>query len=414
MESSVVGSSLADRVRSLRLPDDDEMRSRGAGRRVVRFVLLAGLLAGAVGLGYYALKQGWFGKLVDATTPAGAASTRAGQPPPTAIALPLPSRDADGGSAGDSPAPTPSSRTIPVASSGDVILEAKGYIIPAHQILVSPLVSGRITSLAIEEGRRVEKGEVLAVLETTEYEADAAGAAATLSAAKSSLQELERGNRPEEIAATLAELAEAEAQRDMLLLDWKRKKQLRDSRVLTENEYEQAESQFKAMDRRVERLGNNHKLMVEGPRVERIAVAKAQVHQAEAELKRAEWRLGNCTIRAPISGTILKKNAEEGNIVNPIAFNGSFSLCEMADLSDLEVELSIQERDIARVLKGQRCKVRAEAYPDRVYDGQVSRLMPIADRAKGAVPVRVKLTVPADEEGVYLKPEMGAVVSFLK
>jgi hypothetical protein len=66
------------------------------------------------------------------------------------------------------------------------------------------------------------------------------------------------------------------------------------------------------------------------------------------------------------------------------------------------------------VQKGQRCKVRSEAYPEREYDGVVSRLMPIADRAKGAVPVRVKLTVPASEEGVYLKPEMGAVVSFLK
>ena len=115
----------------------------------------------------------------------------------------------------------------------------------------------------------------------------------------------------------------------------------------------------------------------------------------------------------PVSGTILKKNAEEGNIVNPIAFNGSFSLCGMADLSDLEVDLSIQERDVARVFKGQKCKIRAEAYPERTYEGYVSRLMPIADRAKGAVPVRVKVAVPAEEEGIYLKPEMGVNVSFL-
>jgi hypothetical protein len=104
----------------------------------------------------------------------------------------------------------------------------------------------------------------------------------------------------------------------------------------------------------------------------------------------------------------------EGNLVNPIAFNGSFSLCELADLSDLEVELNIQERDISTIFKGQQCRVNAEAYPDRTYDGYVSRLMPIADRAKGAIPVRVKLTVPADEEGIYLKPEMGAIVTFLK
>ena len=84
----------------------------------------------------------------------------------------------------------------------------------------------------------------------------------------------------------------------------------------------------------------------------------------------------------------------------------------MADLSKLEVDLNIQERDVARVFKGQICQVRAEAFPRRVYDGVVSRLMPIADRAKGAVPVRVKLSIPAEEEGIYLKPEMGATVAF--
>ena len=152
--------------------------------------------------------------------------------------------------------------------------------------------------------------------------------------------------------------------------------------------------------------------MVDGPRRERKRGAEAQVRQIEAELRRAKWRLDNCIITSPISGIILKKNAELGNLVNPIAFNGSFSLCDVADLSKLEVELTIQERDISKVFKGQVCKVRAEAFPKRSYDGVVSRLMPIADRAKGAIPVRVRLSVPAGEEGTFLKPEMGAIVTF--
>ena len=102
---------------------------------------------------------------------------------------------------------------------------------------------------------------------------------------------------------------------------------------------------------------------------------------------------------APIDGTILKKNAEEGNLVNPIAMNGSYSLCDLADLSDLEVELTIEERDISKVFKDQKCKVRTEAYPDRIYEGFVSRLMPIADRNKAAIPVRVKVTVPRGGRG---------------
>ena len=57
-------------------------------------------------------------------------------------------------------------------NSGDVALESKGYIIPAHQILVSPKVSGMVESLRIEEGLRVKKGEVLAKLESVDYQAD--------------------------------------------------------------------------------------------------------------------------------------------------------------------------------------------------------------------------------------------------
>ena len=172
-------------------------------------------------------------------------------------------------------------------------------------------------------------------------------------------------------------------------------------------------SKYKAMERHVRGLQLALELMEEGPRIERINIALAQVGQAEAELAKAQWRLDNCIIRAPVSGTILKKYAEEGSLVNPIANQGFFSLCEMADLSDLEVELKILEREISKVFKGQKCKIRADAYPDRVSEGYVSRLMPTADRGQAAIPVRVKVKVPVAEEGFYLKPDMGVLVSFL-
>src|SRR5262249_36600530 len=149
----------------------------------------------------------------------------------------------------------------------------------------------------------------------------------------------------------------------------------------------------------------------------------AEIRQAQANLDEAQWRLDNCVIRAPISGTILTKKAEKGNIVNPVAFNISASLCDMADLSDVEVDLSIQERDIANVVNGQRCTVMPEAYEKHEpfrrrhpngYEGRVSRQMPTADRSNGSVPVRVKLKVPKEEEGVYLKPNLGVLVKFLK
>src|SRR6185436_4724451 len=132
--------------------------------------------------------------------------------------------------------------------------------------------------------------------------------------------------------------------------------------AVSPSEIEKSKSDFDAADHRVSRLQRTLEI-VKGPGVERIKVAEAEVSQARAEVTKSEWRLGNCLIVAPVSGTILKKNVEEGNIVNPAAFNGSFSVCEMADLADLEVDLSIQERDISRVFAGQKCIVRAEAYP---------------------------------------------------
>ena len=163
-------------------------------------------------------------------------------------------------------------------------------------------------------------------------------------------------------------------------------------------------------------------LLKVGPRKETIAVAEAEVKGAEADvnvanarLVQAKWRLDNCTIKAPITGTVLTKKAELGNLVNPMAFSGGGAICDMADLSDMEAELEIAEKDISKLKLGQPCKVRVDAFPDKTYAGVLDRIMPIANRAKSIVSVRVKVKLPPGEvAGTFLKPEMGAVVSFLK
>ncbi len=387
-------TALGERVRSLRLPA--EVRAHRPGTSFVPWLLCL-LLAGAAGtLGYLYYEE------VNRNAEDGSSAS---------ASRPIAGSKEGRGSNGSKP--PDASVAAATSQNGPIALEAKGYIVPRREILVSPQVSGRLLKVAFDEGQRVEQNQVLAEIETTEFAAEHQRALAALESARQRLRELEAGNRPEEIAQAEAELAEAKAQLPQAEAEWKRNDDLRRSRTISQLEFEQSEAAYLALKKKVERLQAALALMNKGAREERIAAARAEVQQAEAELVRAQWRLDNCTVRAPIAGTILRKNAEEGNIVNPVAFNGSYSLCEMADLSDLEVDLSIQERDIARVFVGQVCQVRAEAYPDRTYQGLVSRLMPIADRAKGAIPVRVKLTVPSEEEGVYLKPEMGAVVTFL-
>ncbi len=375
-------------MKSLQLPQ--ETGSRHAASEVVAWLLCAALAA----FGGWLAWEKW-------------------NPPPSASLL----EAKPGAPAKAAEATSGENTSVPSVKSADnkkegLVHTDSGYIIPAHQILVSPKVSGMIMTLNVEEGLRVKKGEVLAVLEAVDYDADVRRSEATLQLSRKRLEELVRGTRPEEIKQAEAELAETQANLDDLERNYKRNKDLFAKKGATEQELLSSEANVFAMRRRLSKLNSTLALLREGPRVERIEQAKAEVQQADADLSKALWRQSNCTIKAPISGTILKKNAEEGNIVNPIAFNGSFSLCEMADLSDLEVDLSVQESNISKVFKGQRCRVQPEAFKERSYDARVHRLMPIADRSKGAVPVRVKVLVPADEEGVFLKPEMRVTVWF--
>ena len=395
-EVSDTGTSLKERVRSLRLPQQS-MRRPPSNKGLVIFLSIIGACLGALvvflGSEYYRLSN----KLADLDK--------------------NPSKLPDGvsGKVGEMRMGADSVGTGgSVASSGDVVLERKGYIIPAHQILISPKVAGMIESLNIEEGKRVKKGEVLAQIETVDYQADYDHCCAAFDSAWQRWLELSTGSRPQEIKLAKARLQEMDAQKEQLYLEFKRNTRLTGSNAVAAHDYEQASSAYRAMERRSMQMRQDYELMLEGPRAEKIDGAWADVEQASADMAKNKWRLDNCAIRAPVSGTILIKRAELGNLVNPIAMQGSFSLCEMADLSDLEVDLNIEERDVSKVFKGQICRVRPEAYPERVYEGAVSRLMPQADRSKSAIPVRVKVVVPRDEEGVYLKPEMGVVVSFQK
>lgn len=315
----------------------------------------------------------------------------------------------------DSAKPAPLGATTPATPQGEIALEAKGYIMPAHQSLVSPKVSGMIVELLIEEGRRFNAGDLLAVIEKKEYQFDLDRATAAEQAAAARWREAKRRfvDLELEVKQAQAQIDEVTEQLKQIQQDWDRKKALRQTGNVTEQELEMVESNLQVALKRKTQLEFAKQLLQSAARQERLDAAQGDWDSAKAEVDKAKWKVDNCRIVAPIKGTILRKNAEKGNNVNPIAQMGTTSLCEMADLSDLEVELNIPERDIAVIRVGQRCTVVADAWKDRSYSGVVSRLMPIADRAKAAVPVRVKVTVPADEEGVYLKPEMNAKVVFL-
>jgi multidrug resistance efflux pump len=391
--------SLKDRVRSLRLGDPGAAPRRSPARGLPWALCVILLLVTAL-FGYRAYRVG----------PA-----------------PAPAPKAEQGKGGGSP--STGGEGASTAAPGDVVLPAKGYVTAVHTIQISPKVGGMLVYVHpnLLEGALFKKGEVLARLEDVDYKAERDQALYALRSAEEKLEELEAGNRPEEIEQARAELEEQERMLKQMKLDADRtRRTARSPGVIPPREYEQIVFGSEAQQKKVNRLRFAFKLMEIGPRIERKRAGWADVKQARALLAKAQWRLDNTVIRAPITGIILTKKAEENNIVNPSAFSSgiSASLCEMADLQDVEIDLTIQERDIAKVFKGQLCSVMPEAYQahkpflarhPQGYAGYVSRLMPTADRAKGAVPVRVKIppeSIPLSEAGVYLRPDTGAHVYF--
>jgi RND family efflux transporter MFP subunit len=146
----------------------------------------------------------------------------------------------------------------------------------------------------------------------------------------------------------------------------------------------------------------------EGKAKGEVLIAEAKVEVAKARLVVARHRLDSTVVRAPFSGVILTKRAEVGTLVHPTAAQLPASLCEMADLQALEVDLLVGERDLGKVKVGQKCVVRLEAFPRASYKGRVARVLPVADRARAAVPMRVRVEVPQGDD--RLRPELSAIV----
>jgi HlyD family secretion protein len=379
-----VNGTLVDRVQQLRL---DSQLGRGPGTGAGRGAwlpwVLCGLMAVAwVGVGVRYLKKPTTGDNGAAgQAPAGGAAATPGMP------------QASG----------------PAAAPGELLLHLKGTVISSLQINLSPNdVSGVVEEIYFKEGDRVKKDALLGKLRSERYQNDYNATKAAKVAAEYRLKELlPESVRPIEIAQAEAEWAEGEAARVRAAQELKR---VKGSTVVSPTDIEKAEADLKAAEARVTRLEKAKLLLIEGPRKEKILAAEADLRNAEARLAEAGRLLANCEIKAPIDGTILTKAADKGSVVSPMSFNVAAGLCTLADLSKLEVEIDVPDRQITKVRPGLDCILQADADPARVYRGVLDRVMPIADDTKNVVKIRVKVFLHKGEEpGSFLKPKMSVV-----
>jgi HlyD family secretion protein len=299
------------------------------------------------------------------------------------------------------------------ASAGGVVLTAGGYIIPRHRVEVSSKVSGRVERIHVEKGDSIKPGQVIARLDDREVRAQLEQARATRQAAAARLQEYLAGSRPQEIERARATLEQDEADLRTAQINLERTKTLHRSGVMSKQLLDDAQNRYDVAAARVKVSRENYELERLGPRKEQIELARAQLAEAEASILYWETQLENTLIRAPIGGTILERLIEKGEMVTTGFVSGrgaKSALVSIADLSDLEVELDINEADIPRVRLDQECSVSPDSYPDRKYKGRVREIAPEANRQKATIQVKVSILEPDQ----YLRPETNAKVNFLE
>jgi RND family efflux transporter MFP subunit len=261
-----------------------------------------------------------------------------------------------------------------VATSAASILDASGYVIARRQATVSSKITGKVVEIAIEEGQRVERDQVIGRLDDSNARATVAQARAQLEQSKANL-----------VAAEVA-FANAEP-------TFRRNEQQFARAVISAQAFDTAKASYDAARTS-------------------LAVAARAVEVTAANLALAERNLDDTVVRAPFAGIVTVKAAQEGEMVSPVSAGGGFTrtgIGTIVDMDSLEVEVDVSESFINRVEPQQLVTVKLNAYPEWSIPARVIAIIPTADRAKATVKVRVAL----DASDPRVLPEMGARVAFL-
>lgn len=269
----------------------------------------------------------------------------------------------------------PGAVEVGAAGSRTSVLDASGYVVARRQATVAAEVTGKLVEVLVEEGLAVEKGQVLARMDDATEQAQLELARARLSAARSTLAEIE------------AQLANA---RRTLV----RQRELRQRDLSSQSELDRAETEVDAF-------------------AARLASQREQIIVATREVELQQQRLGELTIRAPFAGIVIARAAQAGEMVSPISAGGGFTrtgICTIVDMDSLEIEVDVNEAYIDRVETGQPVVARLDAYPDWEIPARVKAVVPAADRQKATVRVRVEIV----DRDPRILPEMGISVRFLE
>ena len=242
-----------------------------------------------------------------------------------------------------------------------LVAEATGLMEPVRTVEVKSKASGEILRLHVDTGDELEPGALLAEIDPRDVRNDFNQTEADLN-----------------VARARVEISTAQLERSRLLLE---------AGVITEAEHESANLDF--------------------------ANAQANLVKATTSMELAELRLSDVTIRAPMAGTIIQKNVEEGQVIQSASQNvsGGTTLFIMANLAEMQVRTLVDETDVGQVSADLTATVTVEAFPSRTFAGIVDKIEPQAEVQQNVTMFAVIVTI--DNRGGLLKPGMNAEVEIL-
>ncbi|MFS0515766.1 efflux RND transporter periplasmic adaptor subunit [Nostoc sp. UIC 10607] len=340
--------------------------------------------------------------------------------------------------------------TVPVAAKNVTLrITASGKVVPVQSVNISPKNPGVLSQLYVEQGDRIQQGQILARMDSASIEAQRSQYRANLAQSQAQLAQALAGSRPQEIAQARARLAQAQAQLaqaqagnrpqeiaqaqsqvdaaqakvnytseqvkryQYLYKEGAEKKQLLDQAISEDKSarasLEEAKKRLSLVQSgtRTEEIAQRQAavnearaalvLLEDGTRSEEIVQRQAAVAAAEAQLKGVQVQLDETIIRAPLSGIVTQKYANVGAFVTPTTSASTSASATSSSIvavaRGLEVLAQVPEADLGRIKPGQQVEIIADAYPDQIFKGHVRLIAPEAVVEQGVTSFQVRVAL---------------------
>ena len=259
---------------------------------------------------------------------------------------------------------------------------ATGRVVSVSRAQVGSQISGVVLERRVREGDRVAPGDILAVLRADDLEAN-------VHEAEAALAQLQQSSRPQAQAA----LRDAEARLSQARRETQRQRTLLERHLIAREALEQAVQAETAARAAAEQARLAAAALATGAPGEEVA---------RERLAAARAALDKIFIRAVVAGTVLTRNAEPGDVVQP-----GKVLFEIARQGDTEILVPLDEKNLGVIALGQRAQCIADAYPDRPFGAQVSFIAPSVDPQRGTLDIRLTVDPVPD----YLRQDMTVSVN---